>query len=80
MRNITKNGGTFDFSFMSYSRSTQSTRGVIDVYNAKLRKSPKTGNKLINDIMLHYIDGEGKPKRCYQPTIMTFNGRKVKLN
>jgi len=79
MRAITKEGGTFSFSFMSYSRASQSTHGIISVNKAKLRKAPRTGDKTLNDIMLHYTDDEGKAKRCYQPTIMIFNGTKCKL-
>ncbi len=79
MRAITKLGGVFTFSFMSYSREKQSTHGIISVNKAKLRKAPNTGDKVVSDVMLHYTDDEGKAKRCYQPAIMTFNGQKCKL-
>ena len=79
MRALTKEGKTFSFSFMSYSRDKQQTHGIVSCNKASLRPAPKQFVSEHQDIMLHYVDDNGQAKHCYQPAIMTFQGIKCEL-
>lgn len=80
MRELTKAGKTFSFSFMSYSRSRQQTEGIIEVRTARLRSRGKKENNIQAEIMEEYMDlDQNHPRHFYHPTLMTFNGQKVTL-
>lgn len=80
MRELTKAGKTFSFSFMSYSRSRQQTEGIIEVRTARLRNRGKKENNIQAEIMEEYMDlDQNQPRHFYHPALMTFNGQKVTL-
>lgn len=79
MRAMSKRSERFSFSFMSYKRDSVKTDGIVNVNSAILRPSPSSPSE-IEDIMLFYLDDDNNPKRCYQPALMTFEGKKIKLN
>lgn len=80
MRRISKSGGSFAFSFMSYSETRGKSDGIITVENARLRSRPNTAQNRNAEIMEAYIDlNTGEPFQFYQPLLMTFNRVKVQL-
>lgn len=80
MRKLSADGLSFSFSFMSYERSKQTTHGIVEVMNARLRnKSPLVAFENSEMIEPYYDLDTNEPRRFYQPTLMTFNGRQVTL-
>ncbi|RPJ58312.1 MAG: hypothetical protein EHM12_07985 [Dehalococcoidia bacterium] len=80
MREISANKGSFSITFMSYDRSKQKSDGIINIDNARLRsQSTKEQNKMA-DYMLNLTNIDtNEYRRCYQPMIMMFNGKRVEL-
>jgi hypothetical protein len=80
MRELSAKGISFSFSFMSYNQSKQTSEGIVEVRNARFRnKSPMVFYEN-SELMEPYYDLDiNEPRRFYQPTLMTFNGRKVTL-
>lgn len=80
MRELTKAGRTFSFSFLSYSETMADSHGIIEVNKAKLGKSDKVEHNRNADIMLNFINvNTGEQKRFYQPLLIDFNGQQVEL-
>ena len=80
MRKISQQGGSFAFSFMSYSQQRGKSDGIITVENARLRARPNSDQNRNAEIMEAYIDlNTGEPFQFYQPLLMTFNHVKVQL-
>lgn len=80
MREISRNKGSFAFSFMSYSSTRGKSDGVITIENARLRSRPNTDQNSNAEIMEAYIDlNTGEPFQFYQPLLLTFNHVKVVL-
>lgn len=80
MRELTKQGKSFSFTFMSYSRDRQTSHGIVEVRRARLRKRNKTEYNQMAEIMEEYLDLDtNEPKHFYQPTLMFFNGEKLTL-
>lgn len=80
MRELSKGGLAFSFSFMSYNRTTQKTHGVVEVRNARLKRRTKEADFTNSEIMEEYIDLDThEHRRFYQCTLMTFNGKKLIL-
>ena len=80
MKELTKKGKSFTFSHATLNREKHSSDGIRFVKSAKLR--PKTANDGIvnSDFKLFYYDEDQQlPRNCWQPLIMTFNGKKVEL-
>lgn len=78
MRRLTKANKPFAFSFMSYSRERQTTRGIIEVRSAILRKRGKKEYNQMAEIMEEYTDLDRQEQRhFYHPALMTFNGHKL---
>lgn len=80
MRELTRKGDSFSFSFMSYSESSASSKGIVDVSRARLRKRPSIHENKNAEIMEAYVDLDtGEAKQFYQPLLMSFNGQKIVL-
>ena len=80
MRKISLSGGSFSFSFMSYSTTRGKSDGIVHVPKARLRARPSTEQNRFSSIMEAYIDlNTGEPFQFYQPLLMTFNQAKVTL-
>lgn len=80
MRQLTKDGKSFSFSFMSFNSTTKTSDGIIQVENAKLRKRTKKCFHRNNDIVEEYLDiNTNLPRRFYQPLLMTFNDHIIEL-
>ena len=80
MRELSESRQPFSFSFMSYSRSRQTTHGIVEVRRARLKPRAKEADYAHADIIEEYVDLDtGEARKFYQPTLMTFNGQKIKL-
>jgi len=80
MRRLTKLGISFAFKFMSYYRTKQTSSGIVEVRNAKLRKRDKIENNENAEIMEEYLDLDtNQPKEFYHCNLMELNGIKIQL-
>jgi hypothetical protein len=80
MRAISNHGGSFSFSFMSYSETEGKSDGVTDVASARLRARPNLQQNRNFEIMEAYTNLEtGEARQFYQPLLMIFNGQKIEL-
>jgi hypothetical protein len=80
MRKISKQGKTFSFAFMSYSRQKRKSDGIVEIRRARLRKQSTEEQNRFAAIMLNYFDlNTNEYGRCYQPLLMEFNGQKLVL-
>lgn len=80
MRRISKEGGEFSFSFMTYSITKRKSGGPRLVSRARLSKQSRADTVEQADNLLNFVDlDKGEYNRCYQPLIMTFNGNKLNL-
>ena len=78
MRKISREGGSFSFSFMSYDRGRQKSSGIVEVARARLRPGQEGIDEL--GIMEEYTDiTTGEARRFYQPCLMNFNGQTCEL-
>ncbi|MFY0628574.1 MAG: hypothetical protein JXR07_19915 [Reichenbachiella sp.] len=65
---------------MSYNRSAQTTEGIVEVRNARLRKKSPMVEYESNEVIEPYLDLDtNEPRRFYHPTLMTFNGQRLNL-
>ena len=80
MRELSKEGKSFEFSFMSYNSTDGTSDGVVLVHHARLLKRERIENHKDAEIVEAYINLDTmEPRRFYQPLLMTFNGQKVTL-
>jgi hypothetical protein len=80
MREATAKDECFSFSYATYNRGTRQCHGMVAVKRARLRPAAKGDDIVHADQKLFYYDeSEQKPKVCWQPLIMWFNGFKVTL-
>lgn len=76
MRQLSAKKQPFSFSYMTYSRTRQSSSGERTVEHALLHKNPKESPNRYQDHMLTYLDTDtGDVHQCWQPLIMTFDHR-----
>lgn len=80
MRSISKQGGEFSMSFMSYSLTRRKSEGVVFISRTRLSKQAKADKVEHADDLLNFVDlDRGEYHRLYQPLLMTFNGNKLNL-
>jgi hypothetical protein len=80
MRRLSREGGSFSFSFMSYNPTKGTSDGVVYVHRGVLRKRESEDYNRNAELIEAYTDLEtGEPRRFYQPLLMTFNGQKLIL-
>lgn len=80
MRRLSREGGSFSFSFMSYNPTKGTSDGVVYVRRGVLRKRESEDYNRNAELIEAYTDLEtGEPRRFYQPLLMTFNGQKLIL-
>ncbi|WP_421977831.1 hypothetical protein [Roseivirga seohaensis] len=69
----------FSFSFMSYSRQSQKSHGIVTVDAGRLLFKKKTEDPE-EDALQDYVDTiTGEAKKFYVPALMSFNGKKLTL-
>ena len=80
MRRISKKGGEFSMSFMSYSMKRRKSEGVVFISRARLSKQANAEKVAHADDLLNFVDlDRGEYHRCYQPLLMTFEGNQLNL-
>lgn len=80
MREITKEGKTFSFSFMSYNSSNDSSQGVVEVRRAKLRERTKSDSYKNADALIAYYDCDrNEARQFYLPCLMSLNDEKISI-
>ncbi len=81
MRELSRQGLSFSFSFMSYSMDKGKSNGITEVRRARLRRQTTEDKNRFAGIMLNYFDLDtNEYGQCYQPLLMEFNGHKLELN
>lgn len=80
MRRISREGGSFSFSFMSYNSSKNTTEGVVLVPNARLLKRENEKYNRNAEIMERYLNLDTmEARRFWHPLLMTFNNEKIEV-
>lgn len=80
MRELSKAGQSFSFSYMSYSMDRRASHGIVEVRRARLERASTQEQNRHADIMLNYWDMDlMENRRCYQPLLMTFEGQNLEL-
>ncbi|HWK58109.1 MAG TPA: hypothetical protein VNQ80_12255 [Parapedobacter sp.] len=80
MRQLTKIGKPFSFSFMSYDRTRQRTDGIVTVNSARLRARGHDQYNQHAQLQEEYLDlNTNEPRRFWHCCLMTFNGQRVHI-
>lgn len=78
MRDLTKIGVPFSFSYVSFNDTDQISEGYKTVDGALLRKSMVNSTK--SELLIEYeLPAENKKRRFYLPLLITFNETPVRL-
>lgn len=81
MRQLSSEGKSFSFSFMSYSYERRRSDGVVHVEHARLRKQSRKENNRFADYMLNFIDMDTMEYgTCWQPLLLEFDGIELELS
>ena len=81
MRKLTARGKTFSFVHAAFDKKKRITSGVRAVKVAKLRPAAREDDVSFANFKLFYYDEEiREPRVCWQPLIMFFNNKKIKLS
>ncbi len=79
MRELSKAGKDFSFTFMSCDTTRGRSEGIVEVLHGRLLKREKKDVK-DGDIIERYINLDTmESRRFYQPLLMTFNGENVTM-
>jgi hypothetical protein len=80
MRQISREGGSFSFSFMSYSRDRRKSDGVVRIERGRLRKQSTKETNRFADYMLNFFDCDTLEYGvCWQPLLLEFNNQELEL-
>ena len=80
MRELSKQGKSFSFSFMSYSYTRGVSHGIVEVMHARLSGQETKEKNRFADILLNYINLDTMEyEKCYQILLLTFNGEELEL-
>ena len=78
MRRLSREGGPFSFSFMSYNSSRGTSEGVVYVRAARTMSREALEFNRNAEQQERYMDLDTmQPRRFWHPLLMTFNGEKV---
>ena len=78
MRQLTKAGVPFTFSFMSYNATKHSSDGVKEVGNAQLRQGYRRDQSDKADVLVGYVNGLDADRWFYLPLLLKFNDYQIK--
>jgi hypothetical protein len=80
MREKSRRGETFSFSFMSYSYERGISKGVVKVEHARLRSSSTKEKNRFADYMLGFINTDtAEYGACWQMLLLEFDGHELEL-
>lgn len=75
MRELTKQGQSFSFSYLSYSHATGKSNGIKEVRNATLLMRENIKHNQYAEHQERYIDRDtNEPRRFWHPLLLSFNG------
>lgn len=80
MRRLSKEGKSFAFTFMSYDRYRQLSKGIISVTNGKLRTRSLDKYNEMAEFQEEYLDLDtNEPRRFWHCCLMTFNHQPLSI-
>lgn len=80
MRQLSKEGKSFSFSFMSYDRTRQRSSGIVTIQNARLRNRGADKYNQNAEFQEEYLDLDtNEPRRFWQCNLMTFNNQSLTI-
>lgn len=78
MREMTKLGESFSFTFMSYSFSRDLCNGIVEVYSARLRPKNTLEYNQFAELQEEYINvNTGEPRRFWHCCLLSLNGQSL---
>lgn len=78
MRELTKQGQSFSFTFMSYSLSRDKCNGIVEVQKARLRPRNKVDYNQYAELQEEYINvNTGEPRRFWHCCLLSLNGQSL---
>lgn len=78
MRELTRIGAPFTFSFMSYSETKGESDGVKVVTNAQLRMGYRRDQSDKSGLLIGYVNAHDGNRWFYLPLLLSFNGQTIK--
>jgi hypothetical protein len=78
MRQYTKAGVPFEFTYMSYNSTKGTTAGLKKIANAQLRKGYRNDQSDKSQVLIGYVNGYGQNRWFYLPLLLSFNGYTIK--
>ena len=80
MRQLSSEGKSFSFSFMSYSYERNKSQGIVKVEHARLRKQSTLETNRFADYMLNFIDADTlEYGMCWQILLLEFDRNELEL-
>ncbi len=80
MRRISRNNGSFSFSFMSYNSSEGTSGGIVYVSSARLLgREDRKFNRNAEEMERYVNLATGEARRFWHPLLMTFNNEKIEI-
>lgn len=78
MRELTNQGKTFSFTFMSYSFNRDHCNGIVEVNKARLRPRNKMEYNRYAELQEEYINvNTGEPRRFWHCCLLSLNGQSL---
>lgn len=77
MREMTKKGIPFSFSFMSYNATNGTSDGIKKVTNAQLRMGYRDDQSSKASVLIGYVNAQDGNRWFYLPLLLKFNGYTV---
>lgn len=80
MRRISREGGSFCFSFMSYNSSDGTSDGIVYVRSARLLgREDRKFNRNAEEMERYLNLDTGEARRFWHPLLMTFNNETIEI-
>jgi hypothetical protein len=80
MRELTKQGKSFSFSFVSFEETSGLTSGIIEVEKAILRKRGVKKYNRNAELQEEYLNlNTNEPRRFWHCNLLSFNGQKLTI-
>lgn len=78
MRELTRQGKSFSFTFLSFSRDSGQSQGIIEVQNARLLQREKEKYNQYTQHQERYLNIDtNEPRRFWHPLLLSFNGQSL---
>lgn len=76
MRELTRQGKTFSFTFLTYSQDSGKSHGIIEVQNARLLMREDEKYNRNAEHQERYLNTDtNEPRRFWHPLLLSFNGQ-----